>query len=159
MYSGVPLAHQRPGGSVPHCLFFGSMHPEGLRLLHTESFSVCWYVNRCWAWWSSTSGLNTVGPSLRSGCIHGAILQHTMKQFCCTLRISQMWMWENVSCVVNEEQDRATPEIKGLLCLWTDGRGRSSVLLETNDETREMLVLNTEPAEITAEEIKGGKTI
>lgn len=45
-------------------------------------------------------------------CIHGAILQHTKTQFCIALRISRMWMWENISCMVNEEQDRATSEIK-----------------------------------------------
>lgn len=130
-----PLAHQLPWrSSAPLAILWVHAHWRASGPPHWVIW-VCCYVNCFWAWKSSTSGLNTVRLSLRSGCIHGAILQHTKKQFCHTLRISQMWMWENISSVVNEEQDRATPEIKGLLCLWPDGQWRSSILMEINNGT------------------------
>lgn len=72
----------------------------------------------CKPFWGLSSfhpGASTSGDfSLRSDYIHEAIFQHTKKQCCCTLKISRMWTWENVSSMVSEGQDTATPEIKGL---------------------------------------------
>lgn len=79
-------------------------------------------------WNHQPGGWNAPEWPQGSASIHGAILQHTKKQCCCTLRISQMWTWENVSSVVSEEKDRATPEIKELFCLRPETRGIPSVL-------------------------------
>lgn len=66
---------------------------------------------------------STMSPDRTGGPPRSVFMKQfcsTEKPCCCTLRVSEMWTWENASCVDNEEQDRTTTGIKGQLRLWPE---------------------------------------